>query len=90
MASYRTHSAWPVYCQTCDDITTANVLSEPLACRKCNSSAVTKYDDKNLVKGGTRNIISGWDDHITDGNYFCPKCKNHALRFKEYPDINYD
>ena len=90
MASYRTHSAWPVYCETCDDITTTNLRSQSLACEKCKSLAVTKYDDKHLVKGGTRNIISDWDDHITNGNYFCPKCKIYALRFKGAPDILFD
>lgn len=88
--SFQTASWWPVYCDACDDITQTNVCSQPLFCRNCNSTSVTKYDAKNLVDGGTRTIISFGEDEITNEKYFCPKCKNQALKFKEHPDIYYD
>ena len=83
MASWSKNSSWPVYCDDCQTMTSTNLQSLPLACEHCDSASVTKYDEHNLVIGGTRALVSWFSDQITDGLYFCPRCEKHELAFSQ-------
>ena len=74
-------SSWPVYCDACQTMRTANVRCVPLACDYCHSEHVTKYDARTLVIGGTETVSEWSPDRLTDGLYFCPKCEKHELKF---------
>lgn len=81
MSDFMHHSSWPIYCDACDDMTSANLVSDPLRCGSCGSEKITKYDRTHLVRGGKVEIDSWGKDTISDGNYLCPRCKQYSLRF---------
>lgn len=89
-SSFQTHSYWPIYCSHCEDIISTNIRNIPLKCDDCNSTDVTKYDATHLVKGGTSEVSRAWDDILTDGDYFCPKCKEFSVKFIRLSGIYFD
>ena len=89
-SSYMTHCYWPMYCEKCRDISDVNIRKTPFSCDNCESENLKKYDARNLVKGGTKEITRAWDDVLTDGDYFCPKCEKFELRFIAFSGIFFD
>ena len=89
MMDFDHDSRWPVYCEACDTLRSANTTQSPLTCRTCGSDRVTKYDSTHLVEGGSGTVASWGEDKLTDGNYWCPACKTHALQFSR-PHVWFD
>ena len=71
MSNHQTYAAWPVKCNQCKEVTTANHKSEPLTCNECNSLNVTSYSDKSLWLGdGENSWTLQWGDlKLTNGHY---------------------
>ena len=89
-SSFQEYSTWPVYCTSCRDMTSTNTRVEPLTCLQCQSTEVTKYDAHNLVQGGSDQVSQWGSDNLTNGKYFCPKCKKNELRFSSMPSMFFD
>jgi DNA-directed RNA polymerase subunit RPC12/RpoP len=82
MRSYETYAAWPVSCNRCRAITTANFKESPLTCNQCGSRGVVAVSDPAIWKGGTDRILETWGElKLYDGEYKCPRCDEFALRF---------
>jgi hypothetical protein len=54
MANHTTFAAWPVTCENCNGVTTANFKLFPLACLKCGS--ITFY--RSMMLGSGRAMAS--------------------------------
>ena len=89
-SSYLEHSLWIAYCEPCDNIEQINSIIKPNICLKCNSQNVKKYSESEMVKGGSEVIIADFDDKLTDGDYYCAKCRQFALKFSSMPDMLFD
>ena len=79
----QTYASWPVKCNQCNEVTTANYKSQPLICSECNSPNVIPYTDENLWLGdGENESLLVWGDlKLTDGHYSCPRCGKYELKF---------
>ena len=74
---------WPVICEKCEEVTTANFERPRLQCRKCRTTRVIRISASKVWKGDG-NIVQEWGDYfVTDGHYQCPKCKKFELEFGE-------
>jgi Zn finger protein HypA/HybF involved in hydrogenase expression len=53
-----------------------------LTCPKCKGQNVIPYNDER-IKGelGNRDVIVWGDNVLTNGAYYCPKCKEMNLKF---------
>jgi ribosomal protein S27AE len=78
-AIHRTYAAWPVSCESCAAVTTANFKEKPLTCAKCHSIVVQPMTDH--WKGDGEETEMWGHLKLTDGHYRCPKCSNFELRF---------
>src|SRR5215467_2882136 len=79
--NFRTYAAWPVSCNHCAALTTAN-FKKPLVCEVCHSPDVVPFSDPSLWKGDGKEETERWGDlRLTDGHYRCPKCSKFELRF---------
>ncbi len=83
MLNHDTYAAWPVKCNECLEVSTANYISEPLICSKCQSTNVIPYTDENLWLGdGDNDSLLQWGGLIlTDGHYCFPRCRKYELKF---------
>jgi Zn finger protein HypA/HybF involved in hydrogenase expression len=83
MSNHRTHAAWPVKCNQCKEVTTANFESQPLSCEECHGLDVIPYTDKNLSLGdGENGSMLHWGNlNLTNGRYCCPRCGKYELKF---------
>lgn len=86
MSNFKTYSAWPVTCEKCAAITTANFKQSPLACERCESNDVKPMTEPYESWG---NLAL-----LTEGHYRCPKCHQRELRFgtnvRNHPKIRWD
>jgi Zn finger protein HypA/HybF involved in hydrogenase expression len=91
MSNHTFYAAWPICCDRCKAVTTANFRSLPLECEECRSTKVLAFDDPTLWKGDGIPSV-GWDElELTDGHYRCPKCGKYELRFGTgLPGIRWD
>ena len=91
MANFATTCYFPCLCETCHEIVAANLLAQPPRCPQCCGTALIPYDDprvsllpgKNLVAGCDLKQKLGREVALTDGDYLCPCCKNHSLKFRD-------
>ena len=84
MRTFETHASWPVSCQACAEVTTANYLETPLFCEKCWSTDVVRVSDPRFWKGDGNSRDGLAEERkamMTDGHYRCPKCRKFELRF---------
>jgi ribosomal protein S27AE len=81
MSNYTTYAAWPVTCNNCHAVTTANFKQLPLSCTKCESTDVLAFDSAESWKGDGETIESWGELRLTSGHYRCPRCGEHELRF---------
>lgn len=91
MSNFDEYSAWPVLCERCKEITTANHKATPLTCEVCKSSSVLRIDHPANWLGDR---IDEWGEVVpvspslrtSDvpsllGHYKCPYCGKFDLRF---------
>lgn len=86
MANWTTYAAWPVSCNTCKAVTTANFKELPLICEECGSHDVISPTDLQWWKGDSDviqswNLMSGNGLMLTNGHYRCSNCGQFELRF---------
>ena len=83
MENNHTYAAWPVKCNECKEVVTANFKSEPLSCEECHGSDVIPYTDKTLSLGdGDNESMLYWSGlKLTNGRYCCPRCGKYELKF---------
>lgn len=79
--------------RSCNKITTANTLKEPLMCLECRSTEVTLYDDPSLSfndpgERGESHILGDFGLETTR-SYLCPQCGNYAVVY-EYGGKSFD
>jgi len=68
-----------------------NLPAKTKQCPECGSSSVIAYDDPRLSQAPGEKVVASWNVKeklgremvLTDGNYFCPGCKNMSLRFRD-------
>ena len=83
MRNFQTYAAWPVWCEACERVTTANHKSHPLLCERCGSDSVRTASDPAVWRGDGDVIISWQDLTLTDGHYRCPRCDGFTLSFRQ-------
>ena len=89
MSNHLTYEAWPVVCEDCAAVTTANFIEEPLVCKQCDGSTVTQIFDKRNWRGDGESVVSWNGRHLTNGHYRCPSCGEFELRFA-HGDLMWD
>jgi len=81
--------SFPALCKRCGEMIEVNLLSPKAKCSKCRSRDILAYDDDSL-RGDLGSVeVMSWNVEeqlgripcLTDGTYYCPKCKQLSLRF---------
>jgi len=85
MSNHATYAAWPVICQTCSAVTTANYKQASLICEQCELGNVISVTDPRATAGDGE-VVEQWGFGrdcltLTNGHYRCPKCNATELRF---------
>ncbi len=91
MFNFTTTCLFPCCCENCDNVVEVNLLSEDKKCPYCKSKAVISYDDPRMIKSIGNKSVASWNVKdrigreliITNGSYWCPKCKNPNLKFED-------
>jgi len=81
MVDHATYAAWPVVCDSCSAVTTANFEQTPLVCEECNGSKVIPMSDGRNWRGDGEVVVDWGELILTDGHYRCPKCGAFELQF---------
>ncbi len=72
---------FPCLCEDCEDVVQVN-LKNILSCPNCFGRKITPYNNDLLVGlKGDKQIIEWGKNILTDGTYWCPKCKKMTLEF---------
>ena len=87
-SDFMTFAAWPVLCNSCQDVTSANMLAQPPTCEACGSTDVVAYGDLQVTRllEPTETWASEirWGElKIPNSESLCPKCRHWALRFTQ-------
>jgi hypothetical protein len=80
-ANFRTVATFPVSCNVCKAVTSANFMKTPLTCDRCAKPDVVPFTDTSVWKGDGIPDEQWGDLTLTDGHYKCPKCSKFELRF---------
>lgn len=91
MNNFTTFCSFPVFCKNCQQLQSANLLDKYPNCPRCQSREIVAYDENELQQTPGENIVTSWNIsdelgrilQLTDGEYFCPSCKEFSLRFEE-------
>jgi len=89
MMNFTTTCYFPCLCKKCEEVVQVNLLSRRPKCPSCRTTRLIPYDDSRVIGKMGINDIAEWnmqeglgkDLVITDGKYYCPKCKKNNLRF---------
>jgi hypothetical protein len=86
MANFREVAMFPVCCDVCRALTSANFMQRPLKCGHCGASGVRPFTDAGMSKGDGKDTAEEWLTpglplRLDDGHYRCPKCGEFCLRF---------
>ena len=82
---------FPCLCEACHKVVQVNLLARRLRCPKCRGANPVPYDDPRLLGSPGENVVAAWNIKeqlgrslsLTDGSYFCPKCQNMSLQFRD-------
>ena len=81
---------FPCLCETCGEIVEANVLSHHLKCPSCKATELIPYGDRRIIGKKGKKLLAiciekefGRALRITDGEYYCPKCGENNLKFRD-------
>ena len=81
-----TNLQWPVRCNGCVGITTANWKISPLKCNACGSTDVAALDTpKDLRDEGTGYGATWGLMQLKVGRYRCPKCADFQMKIGTNP-----
>ena len=91
MMNFTTTCYFPCCCENCNEVVQVNLLSKKMRCPKCRSQKVTPCDDPKIVDKLGNKTIAEWNMQgkigreliLSDGSYWCPKCKKPNLRFED-------
>ena len=73
---------FPGYCLGCNEIVQENLKDKFSTCPQCNRIDVVPYNNPELIGTIGKEIIeASFDNVLTNGTYFCPKCRNMSLKF---------
>ncbi len=97
MMNFTTFCGFPVCCNECHQVSSPNLLDDPIKCMECESTDVMPYDDARLRHGEGTRSVAGWhleelgrDLELTDAHYYCPACGSFTLNFDHGPHILFD
>lgn len=91
MLNFTTTCLFPCCCKSCNNVVEVNLLFEDMKCPQCGSKDVIPYDNPSMVKSVGNELIASWNKkdelgrvlEITNGSYWCPKCKRPTLKFED-------
>jgi len=91
MFNFSTSCLFPCCCEECESVVEVNLLFEDVQCPKCNGKAVIPYDDPSMIKRIGNKSVASWNMKekigreliLTNGSYWCPKCKKPTLKFED-------
>ena len=82
MLSFNKIDYFPGYCPVCKEILKMNLKDKLSICPHCERNRLVPYNTPELIgTKGSEIIEQTFDNELTNGTYFCPKCKNMSLRF---------
>jgi DNA-directed RNA polymerase subunit RPC12/RpoP len=89
MLNFRTHCAFPAFCEKCGVMFEANLLRKRISCPRCRGTKhVVPYDDGRLCRRKGGEVFQwamgdqiGRDLILTDGDYLCPQCGRFTMSF---------
>lgn len=96
LKTFKEHSAWPVNCQECKTLRSANIVREPLACSTCGSTRITIYGSrvqrqaKSSFEENDMPAASWGDYQLKSGPHMCPRCSTEGLVFQRGPSMFFD
>jgi hypothetical protein len=90
LATFNRWCAFPAYCNCCHTLVTVNLLENTVCCPTCGSHEIMPYDHKDLLRSEGENVVAWWNVSdklgrvlmLTDGQYFCPVCRQFNLTFR--------
>ena len=91
MRDFETTCYFPCLCDACHNIVPVNLLAKAPQCPRCKGKALIPYDDPRMSTSSGTSKVMGWnmkeklgrEVSLTDANYFCPKCNNMSLLFRD-------
>ena len=97
MMDFKDTCYFPCLCEKCRKIVRANVLSHHLKCPSCKTTELIPYGDPKLIGKKGKKRVADWGVdkklgrvlRITDGEYYCPKCGENNLKFRD-SDVLWD
>jgi hypothetical protein len=90
MSDFQFSCSFPVFCTGCQRLVLANLLDTPPTCPDCRGAGVLPYDCQELQRRAGEEVVS-WNMNnelgrvltLTDGEYFCPSCREYNLSFRK-------
>jgi hypothetical protein len=81
---------FPAYCKEGNHLVDINMSDSPRRCPAGHQTTPVPYNTGSLIKRIGQTVVAewGWLDArkhlaLTDGSYFCPRCHQYALTFRE-------
>ena len=86
MINFKTKCYFPCYCEHCEGLIEADIMSSTTTCPDCNSEGLIPYTEPNLSSANGSCRVTSWrlrgqELQLDDGHYLCPSCKTMSLRF---------
>ena len=72
---------FPFSCASCEELVEADV--HKCNCPWCGDVATSYADPVLLGKPGLRDELECGGLKLTDGDYYCPRCRSFSLRFSK-------
>lgn len=81
-----TNLRWPIICNHCQRVTTANLKASIPRCNKCESSDLSALDDPANFRGDGGAVAVRWGKmELRDFSFLCPKCSAFEMRMGTNP-----
>jgi hypothetical protein len=90
-ANFKTVCRFPAYCADKKTLVLVNLMAEKLESQACPGQAPVPYTDPQMVQNPGAKTIASWNLQeskikqvkLTDGDYFCPRCGQFQLHFRQ-------
>lgn len=94
MDTYKVFLGWPVRCDGCRSVATANLREKPIKCLSCNSCRVVPYGEIRVPmewkSGGESPMFECFEHVYYEKTHECPRCLKKSLKFNVSRTILFD
>jgi hypothetical protein len=89
--NFKTVCEFPAYCADKKALVLVNLMAEKLESQACPGQVLVPYTDPQMIPKPGTGTIASWNlpepknrqIKLTDGDYFCPRCGQFDLHFRQ-------